>query len=129
MSTISRINEVDRETQKGFATGGGQTSVETAGPLACLPEAIFMSDDAYDEFSSSNPFAHGYVDYSNYSQAPDVANTATTYSIAMANMLSMGSGFEGGDVSGDFSGGFDGGFAGGDCGCSGGGCDSFSASC
>ncbi|MBO7671888.1 hypothetical protein J6S88_00610 [bacterium] len=128
MSTITRINEVDRETQKGFATGG-QTSVETAGPLACLPEAIFMSDDAYDEFSASNPFAHGYVDYSNYAQAPKAGNSETTYSVAMANMLSMGSGFEGGDVCGDFSGGFDGGFAGGDCGCSCGGGDSFSASC
>lgn len=131
MSTISRINEVDRETQKGFSQGG-QTSVETAGPLACLPEAIFMSDDAYDEFSSSNPFAHGFVDYSNYSEAPETGNTQTSYAIAMANMLSTGSGFECGDFAGGFDGDFSGcdcGFSGGDCGFSGGGSDSFSASC
>jgi len=128
MSAITKINEIDRETQKGFATGSSQTSVETAGPLASLPQAVF-SDNAYDEFSSSNPFAHGYVDYSNYSQAPETSNSETSYSIAMANMLSAGSGFECGDVSSDFSGGFDSGFSGGDCGFSGGGSDSFSASC
>ena len=128
MSGISRLNEVDRKTQKGFSSGG-KKSVETAGPLACLPEAVFMSDDAYDEFSTTNPFAHSFIDYSNYSQAPERGNNQTSYAIAMANMLSNGSGFECGDVSSDFSGGFDGGFSGGDCGFSCGGSDSFSASC
>ena len=127
MSAITKINEVDRETQKGFATGNSQTSVETAGPLASLPQAVF-GDNAYDEFSSSNPFAHGYVDYSGYTNAPETSNTETSYSIAMANMLSTDGGFASG-LSSDFSGGFDGGFSGGDCGFSGGGCDSFSASC
>ena len=134
MGAISKLNEVDRETQKGFSSGSGSKSVETAGPLACLPEAVFMDDNAYDEFSTSNPFAGGYVDYTNYSQSEASAPTETTYAIAMANMLSFGGcEFSSGDVSGDFSGG-DCGFSGGDCGFSGGGfsgggSDSFSASC
>ena len=130
MGAISKLNEVDRETQKGFSSSSGSKSIETAGPLACLPEAVFMDDNAYDEFSTSNPFAGSYVDYTNYSQSEGSAPSETTYAIAMANMLSFG-----GDSSSDFSGGFDGGFSGGDCGFSGGGfsggggSDSFSASC
>ena len=128
MSAITKINEVDRETQKGFANGNNHTSVETAGPLACLPDAVF-SDNAFDEFSTSNPFAHGYIDYSNYTQAPNDTNTETSYSIAMANMLSLGGGFECCDIASDFSGGFDSGFSSVSCGFAGGGSDSFSASC
>ena len=130
------INEVDRKTNKELANG---KSVETAGPLAMLPDDNIFDNGSFDEFSSSNPFAQSSVDYSAYTSSPVTNNGGeTSYAIAMAGMLSFGgSDFSGGDVGGFSS---DGGFTGGDCGgamsagggdcggsCGGGG--GFSASC
>lgn len=106
------INEVDRKTNKSFANG---KSVETAGPLAMLPSDNIFDGGSFDEFSSSNPFAGGNVDYSAYTTSPETSNCGeTSYAIAMAGMLSMGGGdFSGGDVCGFSS---DGGFSASDCG-------------
>ena len=124
MSTMfaSQINEVDRKTNQSFAG----KSVETAGPLAMLPVSSLLSTPVYDDFSNSNPFAQGEVDYSQYSQSPvSSVPSETSYSIAMSGFVSCGDcgSFSDGGVS---SGG-DGGFAGASCG--GGGCDCGGGSC
>lgn len=119
MSTMfaTQINEVDRQTNQSFAG----KSVETAGPLAMLPSIPLLSQPVYDDFSTSNPFAQGTVDYSMYSTSP-VASTVSesSYSIAMSSFMGTSSGSFTGDVSGGVSSGgsfssgvSDGGFSGG----------------
>lgn len=126
MSTMfaPQINEVDRKTNQSFAG----KSVETAGPLAMLPTTPMMfGDESYDDFSSSNPFAQGTIDYSMYSESPMASTVSeSSYAIAMSSFVSAGGmGDMGGDFSSDsgFSSGMssDGGFSGGGM-CSGGGC-------
>lgn len=130
MSTMfaTQINEVDRQTNQSFAG----RSVETAGPLAMLPSNPLLAQPVYDDFSSSNPFAQGTVDYSMYSSSP-VASTVSesSYAIAMSSFVSSECGSFTGDVGGGFS--SDGGFSSGvsDGGFSGGGgfSSGFTASC
>ncbi len=118
MSTMftPQINEVDRKTNQTLAG----KSVETAGPLAMLPTTSMFGDEAYDDFSSSNPFAQGSVDYSMYSESPIASSTTeSSYVIAMSGFVSSAMGDMGGGTS------FDGGVStsmGGDSGFSGGGC-------
>ncbi len=117
MSTMfaPQINEVDRKTNQALAG----KSIETAGPLAMLPTTSMFGDDVYDDFSSSNPFAQGSVDYSMYSESPVTSTPSeSSYAIAMSGFVSNAMGDMGGGTS------FDGGVStsmGGDSGFSGGG--------
>ncbi len=136
----TQINEVDRQTNQSFAG----RSVETAGPLAMLAPVSLLGEPTYDDFSASNPFAQGTVDYSMYSSSP-VASTVSesSYAIAMSGFVSTAGASFTGDVGGGFSsdGGFssgasDGGFSGGGGfagggggGFSGGSSGGFTASC
>ena len=55
----TQINEVDRKTQKSFSG----KSVETAGPLALLQVNPLLSVPAYDDFTTTNPFAQNEAQF------------------------------------------------------------------
>jgi len=114
----SQINEVDRKTNQGFAG----KSVETAGPLAMAPAVQLLGGQEHDDFSSTNPFAQGSVDYSTYTESPMASTVGeSSYAIAMSSFVSS----TGSTITGDSGAGMsssDGGFSGGDSGISSGGC-------
>ena len=84
-------------------------SVETAGLLAMFGGFSLFSTDCYDEFSSSNPFAVDYSQYSDCGECVAYGGFLSSFSNAMSTLSSAG-----GECSASFSGG-------GDCG---GGCSS-----
>ena len=97
-------------------------SVETAGSLAMNNQFhSLFSTNIYDVFSSSNPFA---VDYSQYSDCSDCVAYSGFLS-SFSNAVSTISGFSDGGFSGISTGDCGGGFSGASCGSSSGGFTSF----
>ena len=98
-------------------------SVETAGSLASNHfYSLFETNNAYDMFTTSNPFAVDYSMYADYGDSDSYGGFLASFSNAVSVIggFSDGAGFSGGGCA-SFSGG--GGFSGG--GCSSGGFTSF----